>query len=180
MEPGGSSRLFAAYWRLTELLDLLARGFMIFLVVVILIFTGGQAIDRYLLHTSFDAYDQIARLGLVWLTFFGYALGYRDRVNLRIELLDMALGPRARFVKQIVFDIWLLALVALINQRGWLVMEVGGSQAILGTPFDYSMVYGGLQFSTLLLLVFVALRLGGALYVMARTGQIPHLPAPHA
>jgi TRAP-type C4-dicarboxylate transport system permease small subunit len=57
-------------------------------MLMVLVFTVGQVFDRHLLKSTFAAHDQFARIGLVWLTFLGIAVGIRDRTNVRIELLN--------------------------------------------------------------------------------------------
>ena len=74
-------------------LERLARIWLVLMVVVVLVFTFGQVLDRYLVSTGFDGFDQLARLGLVWATFIGIALAFRDRRTIRIELFEERLPP---------------------------------------------------------------------------------------
>jgi TRAP-type C4-dicarboxylate transport system permease small subunit len=130
------------------------RVLLVAFMLVVLVLTASQAIDRYALHTSFDAYEQLASVGVVWVTYFGYALGYHERANLRIELLDTLLGPVAVAIKRLVFDACILALAAAINLNGWRVLEVVSNQDVIGTPFTNAIVYWSLQSGTILISVF--------------------------
>jgi TRAP-type C4-dicarboxylate transport system permease small subunit len=174
-QPNRAERIASALERPLAGLDLVCRIFMFFLIAVIFVFTGGQAVDRYLLHTSFDAYEQIGRIGLVWLTFFGYALAFRDGRNLRIELLDMVLPSSAVFVKQLVFDLSILGIALVIHVKGWTVYRVGGNQIILGTPVDYRLVYAGVQVGTVMLIFFIVVRTLRHILDFAATGHVPKI-----
>ena len=130
------------------------RVLLVVFVLIVLVLTAGQAIDRYVLHTSFDAYEQLATAGVVWVTYFGYALGYHERANLRIELLDTLMGPVAAACKRLVFDAAILALAVAINWNGWTVLDVVSQQDIIGTPFTNGIVYWSLQSGTILIAVY--------------------------
>jgi TRAP-type transport system small permease protein len=140
-------------------LDRIGQLLVALLLVVVLVFTVGQVVDRYVLKGAFNAYDQMARLGLVWLTFIGIAMGFRERANIRIDLLDHLLPPRFAAVKGAVLDAAILALTVLIHVESWRLIEVGAFQVVIGTPFTYVAVYSGLVAGTALLAVFLALRL---------------------
>lgn len=156
--------LAAVAARLVDGLTWVVRCAIVLMLTAVLLLTASQAVDRYLLHTSFDAYEQLACAGVTWVTFFGFALGYRERANLRIELIDTMLSPRANTVKRMVFDICILALAIAVNVNGWRVLEVASNQDILGTPFTNAIVYWSLQSGTILIGIYaVAHILDGAL-----------------
>lgn len=129
------------------------------LALVILLFTFGQVLDRYIFKTTFDAYDQIARLGLVWMTFLGFALAFQERRTIRVELLDTVLGPNLMKWRETLFDLMILALVVLLHVKGWRVTEVGAYQAIIGTPFTYAWSYAAIPVATALLALFLVIRI---------------------
>jgi TRAP-type C4-dicarboxylate transport system permease small subunit len=135
-------------------------------VLTILVFTFGQVLDRYIFKTTFDAYDQLARLGLVWMTFVGFAVAFRERRTIRVELFDTVLGPAAQKWRETAFDLVILALVALVHIKGWRVVEVGGYQAIIGTPFTYAWSYAAIVAATALLAFFLVVRIARRLLGM--------------
>lgn len=144
----------------------ITRGLLVAFMLAILLLTAGQAIDRYLLHTNFDAYEQLATAGVVWVTYFGYALGYHEHANLRIELIYALLPPTAAAIKRMVFDVLILVLAIAVNVNGWTVLDVESQQEIIGTPFTNAIVYWSLQSGTILIALFsVGRLLRGALAV---------------
>jgi TRAP-type C4-dicarboxylate transport system permease small subunit len=143
--------LDTALKRLLAVVTAITRIFLVLLMVEILVLTAGQAVDRYLLHTTFDAYEQLASVGVVWVTFFGYALGFHERANLRIELLDTVLPPVVTAIKRVVFDVLILVLALGVNFYGWDVLDVVSTQDIIGTPFTNGIAYWSLQSGTILI-----------------------------
>jgi len=154
--PGGPLRLCLRW------VERIARIYLVAMMLVILAFTVGQVVDRYILKSTFNAYDQLARMGLVWATFIGLALGFREHANIRIDLIDHVLPRHAVLIKQLVFDVAVLALVILINIESWRVVEVGAFQMVIGTPFTYELVYLALTCGTVLLGLFALLRIADA------------------
>jgi TRAP-type C4-dicarboxylate transport system permease small subunit len=157
----------------------LTRCYLAILMLTILALTTTEAIDRYALHTTFDAYEQLATAGVAWVTFFGYALGYHERANLRVELVDMMLPPWLSAIKRMIFDVCILFLAAMVNLTGWRVLEVASNQDIIGTPFTNAIVYWSLQSGTILIGLYAIGHLAQAalsLQLSDRPGSEPVVP----
>lgn len=157
-------------------LERLARIWLVLMVVVVLAFTFGQVLDRYLVSTGFDGFDQLARLGLVWATFIGIALAFRDRRTIRIELFEERLPPWLKRARDLLFELLVLALLVLVHVKGWPVVAVGARQNILGTPFTLAMGYSALLVGTVLYGLFVLLRIARTLGLAVSDGAPP--PGP--
>lgn len=132
-------------------------------LAVVLVFTVGQVADRYVIKSQFDAHDQIARIGMVWLVFLGFAIGVRERSNIRIEVLQHFLPARVRQASVLLLDILMLAVTLLILVVGWQLLEIGSFQAIMGTSLYYDVMYGALLTGMILLAVFLILRIANTL-----------------
>lgn len=145
---------------------LLYRANQVALVIalgMVLVFTVGQVADRYVLKTTFDTYDQFARMGLVWLTFLGIAAGIRDRANVRIELLNHFAPVHLRGAVNVVLDLCTLAVSILLVVVGVRLMEVGSFQTIMGTSFSYDVMYLALLVGIGALIAYLLLRLANRL-----------------
>ena len=134
------------------------RWLLIAALVAVLGFTVAQVLDRYLFKSAFNAHDQYARIGLVLLTFVGIAVGIRDRVNLRIELIGHLAPPHVQRAAAVVLEAATLALAVLLLAVGWRLLEIGASQPIMGTPLTYQSMYASLLVGMALLVVFLVLR----------------------
>ena len=157
--PDGSRRNGGVAGWTVRAVARICRAMVMIALFVVFLFTVGQVADRYLLGTSFSAYDQISRLGLVWLTFIGFAVGVWERVNIRVELLDRFLPPRMHKAVAAVLDVMMIAVAVVVLVEGWRLLDVGAYQAIMGTPLTYEVVYAGLLVGVAVLLVFLAARL---------------------
>jgi TRAP-type C4-dicarboxylate transport system permease small subunit len=131
--------------------------------LAVLAFTLGQVADRYMLKGAFNANDQIARIGLVWMTFCGMAMAFRERVNIVVDLIDKYITPPIAAAKAIALDILSIGVVVLLVAYGMRLMEVGSYQRVMGTPFTYSVVYSSLLAGCALLLLFLVVRVATAL-----------------
>lgn len=151
--------MLAILERAEQVLILLGRWIMILSLAICLVFTTGQAVDRYGPHSSFNSYDQIAQLGLVWLTFVGNMLAVRDHTNIRVDLIDGMLSPAWLRIRNIVSDLAILGLMAVIQVKIWRLVELGAGQAIIGTPFTSAHAYLALAFGSMLCIVIVLVRL---------------------
>jgi len=139
-------------------LDRAANGLAALALAAVLLFTASQVFDRYLFKSQFNAHDQLARIALVALAFVGIAIGIRDRVNVRIEVLAHLASTRINRGVQAVLTLitGVLALVLFVNAIR--LLDIGASQPILGTVFTYRVMYVSLLLGMALLVTFLLWR----------------------
>ena len=157
----------------------LVKAALVISLVMVLVLTVGQVLYRHWLKSTFAAYDQFARIGLVWLTFLGIAVGIRDRTNVRIELLNHLAPQHIRRYMAIAIDLVVLATSILLVLVGVPLLEVGAFQAIMGTSLNYDIMYASLLSGLCLLILFLVLRFadlisGGRLNVDAPVHEDDH------
>jgi TRAP-type C4-dicarboxylate transport system permease small subunit len=137
----------------------LVRAAVVVALAAILILTVLQVMDRHFFHYGDFAFDQYSRVALVWLAFLGIAMGFRERVNIRIDLLDHFLPNRAAKWLRTVLDVVVLAVAASLIWVGWQLLEVGAFQVVMDTPLTYQVMYAALLAGLILLCFFLLLRL---------------------
>lgn len=153
--PGAA---LSTLYRIDRVVCWLGRLSVVLALAMALIFSFAQVLDRYLLKTQFDAWDQLARISMVWTAFLGAAMALRERRNIVIELIDAHLSPRLLMLRDRVFDVLLLGLAVLLFIKSIPVVEVGMFQNILGTPFTQAVSYAALTASMGLFILFLLLR----------------------
>jgi TRAP-type C4-dicarboxylate transport system permease small subunit len=142
-----------------RLVDVLLAWFISVLVAFLVLIVTSQLVDRHLIDIPLAAPDQFVRVGLIWLTFVGFAAAIRARENIRIDFVDRLLGPRVRAVVDTLFDIVLLVLLGVLITKGWRVVEAGQMQILLGTPLTAAVPAAGFVAGSALMALFIALRL---------------------
>lgn len=145
-----------------QALQWLDRGlawFVAALVVGLVTIVTSQLVDRHFFDVPIQAPDQYARIGLVWLTFLGFALAIRGNVAVRVDIIDHMLPPAARRWIGMASDLILLPVLCMLVVKGWTVFEVGSGQIILGTPFTAGLPNAALVAGAVLMILYVGLRL---------------------
>ena len=137
------------------LIDWICLGLMAILVVDV--FLGVWS--RYVLHATFQWYDEVARLCFVWMVFLGAAVAVRRGAHFRLHLLVDRLGPRLRRATDLV-----VALLVVV----WGGVLVAGGIAMY--PLARRQVTDSLELS--MLWFYGALPIGGALMILF---SLPHL-----
>jgi TRAP-type C4-dicarboxylate transport system permease small subunit len=89
-----------------------------FLMFGMVILTLLQVITRYGLHAGFEWTEELARLDLIYLTFFGSVVALRRREHLRIETLVHALPPHFRRGLVVAVDLASIAVLAVVVWQG--------------------------------------------------------------
>jgi len=145
--------------RLEQGLALLGAIAVVIALLIVLVFTIAQVVDRYGLHVAFNAWDQIAQLALVWLTFLGIALAIRDRVNIRVDLIDTWLSSGVIRFRNVATDLLAIAVLTVVQVKIWRLVEIGGGQVIMGTPFTLSATFMALAVGSGLAIALLSLRL---------------------
>ncbi|MFC7398457.1 TRAP transporter small permease [Chelatococcus sp. GCM10030263] len=137
----------------------LVRAAIVVALAAILTLTVLQVLDRHFFRYGDFAFDQYSRVALVWLAFLGIAMGFRERVNIRIDLLDHFLPDRFAKRLRTVLDVVVLAVAASLIWVGWQLLEVGSFQVVMDTPLTYQVMYAALLAGLILLCLFLVLRL---------------------
>jgi TRAP-type transport system small permease protein len=140
-------------------LDRMVEWVVVVLMVSLVVIVSLQFIDRHFIDTGIAAPDQYARVGLVWLTFIGFAIAVRAAVNVRVDLIDAHLPPKIRSILEIGFDALMLVLVAVMVPGCWRLIEIGKDQDLLGTVFTAAVPAAGVLIASILLLIYIGLRL---------------------
>ena len=65
------------------------------LLVLLTVLLTVQIINRYILGTSFVWLEEIARISFVWMIYFSAAGAARDDRHIRVEIIDLFVGPTA-------------------------------------------------------------------------------------
>lgn len=137
------------------LIDWICLGLMAALVVDV--FLGVWS--RYVLHATFQWYDEVARLCFVWMVFLSAAVAVRRGAHFRLHLLIDRFGPRLRRATDLV--------VALLVIMFGGVLVAGG---VAMYPLARRQVTDSLELS--MLWFYGALPVGGALMILF---SLPHV-----
>ncbi len=148
-------------------LELLLRWYLVALMALVVILTFVQVVARYVMASPFTGTDNLARIVLAWMTFIGAAVATGQGKNIRIETFEKYMSPRVIKALGVVFDVVLIVLLAMLVIKGWQVTLIGSNQMIIATPFNYDVMYASLVAGSLIMLLYIVLRL------LARLGVIP-------
>ncbi len=109
--------------------------------------------SRYVLHSTFTWYDEIARLLFVWIVFLGAAVGVRRSGHFRLHLLIERFSPSWRRIADAFGVLVIMLFGGVLIQQGWKLVELGQFQQ---TPvMGLSKVY-----------VYASMPVGGALVIL--------------
>lgn len=99
MPPAGEAGQSVAVVALTRLLygiDKLLEWFIIAIMVVMIAIVSGQVFTRYVLNSSWDWADELARLCFVWSILLAIPLALRNGGHIVMELLVTNVSERTR------------------------------------------------------------------------------------
>ena len=98
-------------------LDFLSRFILVFCVamaVVIFASLSTQIISRYIFNSPIHMTDVIAEGALIWLTFLGAAMVYRERGHIAVEVIDN------RFTRLVIHVLVIAVLGYILTQAAQL------------------------------------------------------------
>jgi TRAP-type C4-dicarboxylate transport system permease small subunit len=137
------------------LVDWVCLGLM--LVLVADVFLGVWS--RYVLHATFQWYDEVARLCFVWMVFLGAASAVRRGAHFRLHLLIDRFGPRLRRATDLVVGLLVVVFGGVLVTGGVAMWPVARRQVTDSLELSMLWFYG-------------ALPVGGALMILF---SLPHL-----
>jgi C4-dicarboxylate transporter DctQ subunit len=132
------------------LVDWISLGLMAALVVDV--FLG--VFSRYVLHATFQWYDEVARLCFVWMVFLGAATAVRRGAHFRLHLLIDRFGRRARRATDLAVGLLVVGFGAVLVAGGVALWPVARRQ--VSDSLELSMVwfYGALPVGGALMILF--------------------------
>ncbi len=112
-----------------------------------------QFFTRYVLNDSLAWTEEIARYGLMWLTFVGGAVVTRKNTQIAVELLSNLMKPGPlRVALHIFIDAVTLGFIALLAYFSVTIIERMQYQRMTVFDLPMSIVYGGVAFGIFLML----------------------------
>lgn len=145
--------------RLIRAIDLVWGWVVALIVGGLLVVVASQVIDRHFLDLWSDSPEEYVKIGLIWLTFVGFALAMRFGTEIRVDLADHFLPRKVRAVLYGAFDAVLLALVGIVIWKSWMLLVISRDQVILGTDFSVAWPVAGMFAGLILMFVVVVIRL---------------------
>lgn len=112
-----------------------------------------QFFTRYVLNNSLSWTEEIARYGLMWLTFIGGAVVTRKKTQIAVELLSNLMKPGPlRVALHMFVDFVTLGFIALLSYFAVTIIDRMHHQRMTVFDLPMSIVYGGVGFGVFLML----------------------------
>jgi TRAP-type C4-dicarboxylate transport system permease small subunit len=129
------------------------EGLLLVMMVVLCADVFLGVFSRYVLHSTFTWYDEIARLLFVWIVFLGAAVGVRRSGHFRLQLLIERFPPGLRRVADAFGVLAIMLFGGVLIQQGWKLVELGQFQQtpVMGLSKAY---------------VYASMPVGGALVIL--------------
>ncbi len=100
--------------------EMMLAGFLLVLLTLLL---SVQIVNRYIFGTSFVWLEEIARISFVWLIYFSAAGAARDDRHIRIEIVDLFVGPAAIKVITLIADALVFVFDLVVVGLGILLVQ---------------------------------------------------------
>jgi len=132
------------------IIDWICLGLMVALVVDV--FLG--VFSRYVLHATFQWYDEVARLCFVWMVFLGAAVAVRRGAHFRLHLLIDRFGPRLRRATDLGVALVVLLFGAVLVAGGVAMYPVARRQVSDSLELSMLWFHGALPVGGTLMILF--------------------------
>lgn len=162
-------------------LHIARRGFEILLEVItaalvvaltLLIIAG--AVFRYA-GASLTWYDEVASIGLVWLTYYGAALGALKGAHIGFPGLVNAMPPSARLAATIFAEACVFLFFAILAWTGWQVLVILEGATLVSAPsVPVRLTQSVIPIGAVLFMIAEALRLPEVIREARGAGFVDH------
>ncbi len=95
-----------------------AQAITAVLMMGMVVLTLLQVVTRYVFETALPWTEELARLDLIYLTFFGSIVAFQRREHLRVEVLVHALSPALRKWLGVLVDLASLLVLGVVVWQG--------------------------------------------------------------
>ena len=112
---------------------------------------------RYTTNFSITWAEEVARYGMIWMTFLGAGLALRHGAHAAMDNLQEALGSRLARVLRAVVVLLLLAFCGTVVWMGWEYMGRMSRQVTPATRISFGYIYAAMPIGFLLFIVHLLL-----------------------
>ena len=133
---------------------MLVEGVCIVLMAVLVadVFLGVWS--RYVMHATFQWYDEVARLAFVWMIFLGAAVAVRRGAHFRLHLLIDRFGTTTRRRVDLVVTLVVIAFAAVLLAGGIAIAPLARRQVTDALEISMLWFYGALPVGGALMIIF--------------------------
>ena len=110
--------------------------------------------SRYVMHATFQWYDEVARLCFVWMIFLGAAVAVRRGAHFRLHLLIDRFGTTTRRRVDLVVTLVVIAFAAVLLVGGIAIAPLARRQVTDALEISMLWFYGALPVGGALMIVF--------------------------
>ena len=110
--------------------------------------------SRYVMHATFQWYDEVARLCFVWMIFLGAAVAVRRGAHFRLHLLIDRFGATTRRRIDLVVMLVVIAFAAVLLAGGIAIAPLARRQVTDALEISMLWFYGALPIGGALMIVF--------------------------
>lgn len=114
------------------------------LVIAILVVMGLGVFFRYVLNDSLPWSEELARYGLVYVTFLGCATAVRRRSHIRVNLLEEMLPPAWARRLRVLQDLLTLGFMAYLTVKAFEILDILGHARSAAMQLPISYVYAAI------------------------------------
>lgn len=143
--------------------DVVFEAVTAFLLMVMVALTLLQVITRYGLHAGFEWTEELARLDLIYLTFFGSIVAFQRREHLRIETLVHALPSPARRWLRVAVDLVSMVVLGVVVWQGVPLLKRFWPLLSAALNWPTTFFYFPVVFGCFVMLIYAGLDVIGAL-----------------
>ena len=130
------------------------EGLLLVMMVVLCADVFLGVFSRYVLHSTFTWYDEIARLLFVWIVFLGAAVGVRRSGHFRLQLVIDRFPPGLRRATDIFGVLAIMLFGGVLIQQGWKLVELGQFQQTPVMGLSKAYVYASMPAGGALVILF--------------------------
>ena len=131
----------------------ITASLMVFMVFLTLL----QVFTRYALESSLSWTEELARLDLIYLTFFGSIVAFQRREHLRVEMLVHALPRGMRKWIEVLIDLASLLVLGVVMWQGFPLLFKFWPLLSAALQWPTTVFYFPIVFCCFVMLVYTAL-----------------------
>jgi TRAP-type transport system small permease protein len=142
-----------------RVLENILSYFVAFLLAAMSVIVFGNVICRYFLDFALAWYEEISRFLLIWIVFLGSVIALIKGDHLGIDILVLAVPPRAKRFLVVLSDILVLAALAIMFQGAWVMaldsLDSGWVASSVPIPYGWVYMVGPVSAALMFLLMLV-------------------------
>jgi C4-dicarboxylate transporter DctQ subunit len=152
MDKIGDGKRHFSLWRVS---DALLDALTVAALAVILVLMTTQIIMRHVFRNPLQWPDEISRMAMVWMTFLGSVIAFREKGHICVDLLTNSFPHKLSRIMTLLMNLMCIGFLCMLTVTGFQYVKMNINTVSLVTGVSKGLTYTVIPISSVWMILYI-------------------------